>query len=81
MAGLYYRWGGLKVLDGKGSRIIVYHAGTNKPGFDKERKSIFQSRETGKFKLSFRNDCWSAHKPVCNLLINYLADRVSNCGR
>jgi hypothetical protein len=45
------------VLDGKGSRIIVYHAGTNKPGFDKERKSIFQSRETGKFKLSFRNDC------------------------
>jgi transposase len=36
--------GGLKVPVGKGSRIIVYHAGSNKTGFVKDSKLIFRSK-------------------------------------
>jgi hypothetical protein len=38
------RSGGLKVPDGKGSRIIVCHAGSNKTGFVKDSKLVFRSK-------------------------------------
>jgi hypothetical protein len=38
------RSGGLKVPVGKGSRIILCHAGSNKTGFIEESKLIFRSK-------------------------------------
>jgi transposase len=41
----FNRSGGLKVPVGKGSRIIVCHAGSNKTGFVEDSKLIFQSKD------------------------------------
>jgi hypothetical protein len=41
----YKTSGGLKVPAGKGSRIIVCHAGSNKTGFVEDSKLIFQSED------------------------------------